>query len=104
MPCMPVEEFLTKKANNQVLAIDIREQYECDIVNIDVKHLPMAEVIENRNDLPNDKDLVFICKSGQRAQALADMMQTHYGFKNAYFLEGGILGYIAKVDPSLPAY
>ena len=104
MGCMPIDIFLQKQANGEALAIDIREKYECDIVNIEVQHLPMSQVIDKRSELPQDKDLVFICKTGQRAEALADMMQTHYGFKNAFFLEGGILGYIQKVDPSLPVY
>lgn len=100
----PIE--LKQKLDNQedIDVIDIRENYENDIVSISAKNVPMALVMENLSTLPKTKPVIFFCKNGGRAGALTDLLETHYGFDNVYNLEGGIMGYIETVDPSLPTY
>jgi len=99
-------EDLKYKVDNHedIEVIDIREKYETEIVSISAKNIPMAVVMESLDTLPKSKPVVFFCKSGSRAGALVDMLETHYGFSNVYNLEGGIMGYIEKVAPSLPTY
>jgi sulfur-carrier protein adenylyltransferase/sulfurtransferase len=70
--------------------IDIRENYEFEFGNIGSKHIPMAEVMDRFQELPKEKMLVFMCKSGARASALSNLLATEKGLKNQRYLEGGI--------------
>lgn len=73
--------------------IDVREVSE---YTGELGHAPQTELIvlstipEKIKTLPQDKPIVFICRSGGRsAQAAAFALQN--GFKNVYNMTGGML-------------
>ena len=54
-------------------------------------------------DLPQDRQLVLYCKSGVRsAEALAAVKNA--GFRDAVHVQGGVVGWVKQIDPSLPIY
>jgi molybdopterin/thiamine biosynthesis adenylyltransferase/rhodanese-related sulfurtransferase len=86
--------------------IDVRESSEWDIV-----HISGADHIPNGKALPEtlmarferDASIILHCKSGTRSMRALLELQKH-GFTNVRNLKGGILAWIADVDPSLPRY
>jgi|TARA_R110000737_G_scaffold157205_1_gene185747 rhodanese-related sulfurtransferase len=86
------------------LVVDIRETYETKICQIPSLHIPMAEIAERYMEIPKDKSIVIMCKTGKRAEATANLMECELGFSDLYILEGGILGWIAEIDSQLEVY
>lgn len=90
----------------EVAIIDVREPVEWDIVRIPGATLvPKGRIVsgEALAELPRDRPIVLHCKSGARsAEALAALHRA--GFDDATHLAGGVLAWVADVDPSLPTY
>ncbi|MFG3342665.1 adenylyltransferase/sulfurtransferase MoeZ [Glycomyces sp. NPDC048151] len=94
------------KEGRDIDLIDVREPAEYEIVRIPGSRLiPKGDIISGAAlaDLPTERQAVFYCKAGVRsAEALAAAKAA--GLKNAVHVQGGVLGWINQVDPSLPAY
>ena len=56
------------------------------------------------SELPEDKMIVVLCKSGRRAAAVANLLLTEYSFTDVKILDGGILAWILDVDSNLSSY
>ena len=88
------------------ILIDVREPNEFEIVSIDGAVLiPKGEFLDGSalEKLPNDKRIVLHCKVGGRsAEALAVVKGA--GYSDAVHVGGGILQWIAQVEPDKPAY
>ena len=83
------------------IIIDIREPYEYEACNIGSKHIPMGEICNRVSELPKDKELVIMCRSGKRAEAVANVLISDHGLSNVLILEGGITAWKEEVDPTL---
>jgi sulfur-carrier protein adenylyltransferase/sulfurtransferase len=86
--------------------VDVRESGEYDIVRIDGATLiPQGRILagEAWNELPQDTDVVFHCKSGARsATVLAAARKA--GYQRVSHLDGGILAWVRDVEPHKPVY
>ena len=86
--------------------VDVREPAEWEIVKIPGATLiPKDEIL--RGDalasLPQDKQIVMYCKTGVRsAETLAAVKNA--GFADAVHVQGGVIGWVNQIDPSLPVY
>jgi adenylyltransferase/sulfurtransferase len=89
------------KKGNEFEIIDIREPYEYDLANIGSKHIPMGEINQRIDELPNDKNIVVMCRSGKRAEAVANLLLTDYSLSNVYILDGGIIAWKENIDNTL---
>lgn len=100
-------EFISAKALKQqmdsgsVFLLDIRENYEREACSIPSHHIPMAEVCERLNELPSGQQVVVMCRSGKRAEALSNLLEKDFGINGLLVLEGGITAWAEQVDPSL---
>lgn len=75
--------------NNGAAVIDVREPHEYNAGHVpDAKLIPVATVYARREELPRDKDIVFVCAVGQRS-ALACEMAAAAGLTRLFNLEGG---------------
>ena len=84
--------------------VDVREQNEYNIANLQGELIPLNTIAQNVDKISEDKQVIFLCRSGVRsAQAIA-FLESHHGFENLYNLEGGILDWSDKIDPSIPKY
>jgi rhodanese-related sulfurtransferase len=94
-----LKQMLDEKKDFQL--IDVREQFEYDTANIGGELIPLGNIMLESDKIDKDKQVVIHCRSGARsAAAIMQLEQTH-GFTNLYNLKGGILAWIAEVDPSL---
>ncbi|WP_458781552.1 molybdopterin-synthase adenylyltransferase MoeB [Arthrobacter sp. D3-16] len=86
--------------------VDVREAGEYDIVRIDGAVLiPQGRILagEAWQELPQDKDIVFLCKGGTRsANVLAAAQKA--GYQRVSHLDGGILAWVREVEPNKPVY
>lgn len=85
--------------------IDVREAYELEICRIsEAVHIPMALIGVKLNEIPVEGEVVIVCKSGNRAMAVANWLYTDFERKNVSYLEGGMLAWIDAVQPQLESY
>jgi len=93
-------------ANENIFLVDVREPNEYEIVSIPGSVLiPKGEFLSGAalERLPQDKRVVLHCKSGARsAECLAIVKNA--GFSDAVHVGGGVLSWVATIDPSLPSY
>ena len=89
------------KTGHEFEIIDIREPYEYAACNIGSRHIPMGEICERTAELSKDKNIVIMCRSGKRAEAVANILMTEYSFSNVYILDGGILAWKDEIDTTL---
>lgn len=89
---------------NQLFLLDIREPYEVEICSVGGNFIPMAEVSERVEELPKDQTIAVMCKSGRRAQAVANLLMMDFGFDNIAIVEGGIIAWIELNNESLEIY
>mgnify|MGYP003483518839 CR=1 FL=1 len=92
-------EFSTKQADFTV--IDVREPYEYQIGNLGFPNVPMAEVCEFLKSNGPKLPLLLICKSGNRASAVANYLETELNFPEVNVLEGGLQNWHDSVDNTL---
>jgi sulfur-carrier protein adenylyltransferase/sulfurtransferase len=91
-------------AGDDVFVLDVREPNEYQICRIAGSVLiPLGELPRRYAELPEDKDIVALCKMGGRSAKATEFLQS-VGFKRVKNLRGGILDWIDKVDPSQPKY
>jgi molybdopterin/thiamine biosynthesis adenylyltransferase/rhodanese-related sulfurtransferase len=99
-----LKELLDSK--KPIALIDVREPAEYEIVSIPGSTLiPKDRILrgEALSELPQDRQIVLYCKTGVRsAESLAAVKAA--GFADAVHVQGGVIGWVNQVDPSLPSY
>jgi adenylyltransferase/sulfurtransferase len=84
--------------------LDVRTPQEFEICRIEGAQLiPLNQLMEKVHRLDTAQEIVVHCKSGIRSQQAIQQLQ-QAGFKKLSNLQGGILDWVKKVDPTLPAY
>ena len=81
--------------------IDIREPYEYAAANIGSTHIPMGEICNRTTELPTHSNIVIMCRSGKRAEAVANILMTEFSIPNVFVLDGGILAWKEQIDATL---
>jgi len=98
-------EEVNKEVNLGNMAIlDVREPYEMEICSIDALHIPMGEICDRIEEIPTNKTIAVLCKTGKRAEAVANLMCVECGFTDVVVVEGGIVAWIEKVANHLEVY
>jgi len=86
-------------SRNDVAVIDVRESHEYNAGHVpDARLIPVASVFARRDEMPRDKDIVFVCAVGQRS-ALACEMAAAAGLTRLFNLEGGTEAWIKAGYP-----
>ncbi len=94
---LPIE--VAELAKSGALMVDVREQLEWDAGHIaGAVHLPMSELPNRWNELPDADCTVFICRVGVRSLAAAEALSAE-GRSGCINLVGGLQGW---VQASLP--
>lgn len=99
----PEELKKLKDSGASFQLIDVREQFEHDIVQIGGELIPMGIILDQKDKVSKDKQVIFHCKSGARSSNVTKYFE-QLGFDNVYNLKGGILAYISAFEPDLPSY
>jgi adenylyltransferase/sulfurtransferase len=91
----------------RIWILDVREPREFDICRIPGSTLiPLGDLPKRLADVPSGAgapDVVVHCKSGVRSTKAVQLLRQH-GHTRVTNLTGGILAWIARIDPSQPAY
>lgn len=99
-----VEELKRKIDNGEEFQlIDVRETFEYEVSNLGGENIPLSGILIESDKIATDKPVIVQCRSGKRSAAAIAQLQT-LGFDNLYNLEGGILAWKEKYDPSMPVY
>lgn len=86
------------------ILLDIREPYEYEICSIGGLMIPMGEIPQRVDEIDKNKTITVLCKSGRRAEAVANLLLTDYNFPNVIVVDGGILAWIDQIDSTLESY
>ncbi|MBK8497572.1 MAG: rhodanese-like domain-containing protein [Flavobacteriales bacterium] len=81
--------------------IDVREPYEAEACSIGGQLIPMGEILDRLAEIRRDGPVILHCKSGNRAAAVIQALESRYGFCDLINLAGGIAAYAAEVEPAL---
>lgn len=82
--------------NDDVLLVDVRSQAEINQGAIPgASHLPLHLLPVHINQLPQDKKVIFYCRTGARS-AQACMFAANQGTDNVYNLRGGIMAWVRE--------
>src|ERR1700745_1034936 len=105
VPTITATELKSKvDRKDKFVLVDVREQYEYDICNIaGSKLIPLGELPARLSELDSADDIVLHCKSGSRSAKALRILQDA-GFRKLSNLQGGILAWSERVDPSIPKY
>ena len=60
-----------------------------------------SKLIDNYDDLDSKNQIVILCRSGRRAEAVANLIECETQLNDVWIVEGGIKAWKEKVDPSL---
>ena len=90
-----VETTAAVQNHEDVILIDVREQWEYDEAHIPgVTLIPLSELESRVAEIPTDKEVILTCRSGNRSgQALGYL--EGLGYDNLHNMEGGILAWQA---------
>lgn len=94
-------ECESRRKNNELTIIDIREKYEYEICDTGFKNIPMAEITNNVSILSKDTIHAILCRSGKRAEALVNFLETEYQYKNLLIIEGGVIAWANEINSTL---
>jgi len=76
-----------------VILIDVREQWEYDEAHIpNITLIPMSEIANRLDEIPKDKEVILTCRSGNRSGQVTNLLQQN-GFDNVHNMQGGILAW-----------
>jgi adenylyltransferase/sulfurtransferase len=92
------------KSGEQLEIIDVREPYEWQLGHIPGARLvPLGKLAAEISRLDKKRETILYCKVGVRSLYAAEQL-ADAGVKQIRNLAGGILRWIADVDPTLPRY
>ncbi len=84
------------------LLVDVREHHEWRAGHAEQAiHLPLAALAERLHELPRDRHLVCVCRSGGRSSLAADTL--HRAGYSAWNLTGGMSAWVERSLPVVDA-
>jgi sulfur-carrier protein adenylyltransferase/sulfurtransferase len=106
--CNPVNEtnitpteLAERISRGDVLLIDVREPYEWNAGHLETaQHIPLQQIPQRFGEIPKDRDVVMICRSGGRSEH-ARAFLANQGYTRVLNLVGGMGRWAQDVDPSV---
>jgi len=85
---------------NGALLVDVREKDEVEALAFDVPNIiniPLSEFEERFQEIPNDRDVVIVCKGGVRSLRAAGFLINHgYDSNKLVNMQHGIARWVQK--------
>ena len=104
MSSMSAPELAAHLQQASPLLLDVREPWEFGICHIaGSNNLPMGQILQRVEELPDSGEIVVICHHGVRSQHVIRFLQ---GQMNASLinLDGGVDAWARQVDDDMPLY
>ena len=89
------------KEGENIHILDVRENYEYNQCRICTSHIPMGEITNRIKEISIIKNIALLCRSGRRAEAVANLLEQEYKMSDIIVIEGGLINWKEEVDPSL---
>jgi rhodanese-related sulfurtransferase len=84
----------------QAAIVDVREEDEHEATSVPgVALIPMSELLERIDELPADRALIIMCRSGSRSAHVAEYLTEQGDHGEVANLESGIIGWAAEGLP-----
>ena len=83
--------------------LDVREPEEFRLANLGGVLIPLGELSQRLNEVPEDRDVVVLCHHGVRSGHASAFLR-HQGYERVRNISGGIDQYSLEVDPKVPRY
>jgi adenylyltransferase/sulfurtransferase len=104
VPAIQAEELKQRlDAGENLLLLDVREEYEYEISNIGGQLIPLAELSGRVGELDASREIIALCKMGSRSAKAVQLLR-NAGFPNVRNLTGGIYAWSDRVDPKVRKY
>lgn len=104
MQGMSPSQLATHLQTESPLLLDVREPWEFDICHIDGSiNLPMGQLPQRLDELPEDGEIVVICHHGVRSQRVIQYLQQQ-SLDRLINLDGGVDAWARSVEPDMPVY
>ena len=101
---LTAKEFRGYLMDDEVILVDVREQWEFDICQINGAILmPMGEIAKSYINLNKDSKLALYCHSGIRSMHVANFLLSK-GFQSLSNLQGGIDAWAQEIDTRVERY
>ena len=97
----PAEVAEKLKDGQDVVLIDVREPYEWGAGHVaEATHIPLAQVPARLEEIPRDREVVMICRSGGRSERARQFLAQN-GYTRVKNLVGGMQRWAREVDNSI---
>lgn len=99
-----VEELQAlRQQSASFVLLDVREPREYEICNLGGLLIPLGQLPARIGELDPEAHIVVHCRSGGRSANAVTALRGA-GFTNAWNVQGGMLAWIDRIDPSLTKY
>lgn len=90
----PAELYETLDQEDAPLVVDVRspEEYRFDGHITGSRLLPLPVLLQRAAELPKDRPIVFVCRSGNRSHIACEQLAGQ-GFSNVINMTGGMIGW-----------
>ena len=97
----PAEVAEKLKSGAEVVLVDVREPYEWSAGHVEqATHIPLAQVPDRLGDIPRDREVVMICRSGGRSERARQYL-AEQGYTRVRNMVGGMQRWARDVDGSI---
>lgn len=102
IPSVRVDDVPLDPAVDSAVLLDVREAEEWNVGHIPwAVHIPMGELLERLDEIPREREIVVVCRSGSRSAAVtAYLAQAGWPVRN---LDGGMIDWAAAGRPMASA-
>jgi sulfur-carrier protein adenylyltransferase/sulfurtransferase len=91
-------------ADEDFLLLDVREPDEIATASLPwATVIAMGEIPERLAELPTDKPIYVLCRSGARSGRVTQFLEQNC-YADVANVTGGILAWSKEIDPSVPTY
>lgn len=96
--------WLSDPSITQPVLLDVRKQWEWDLVHIEgAIHMPMNEISIRLDEIPFDRTIVTLCHHGVRSFQAALYLK-NAGLASVLSVSGGIEAWATQIDTRLGHY
>jgi rhodanese-related sulfurtransferase len=104
MSSMSATEMAAYLQQASPLLLDVREPWEFEICHIEGStNLPMGQIPQGFEDLPDSSEIVVICHHGVRSQQVIRFLQGQMT-ASLINLDGGVDAWAREVERDMPLY